>query len=285
MTACEPPCGPITGGAGFGLLFPPSLERVLSPSWPLYGGQHGAPGEAQRSGFAGERRSSGMSEFSPLRGGNEGCGACDDDKQDKGRGRRRLLQPVTTARSAGSYGSFSGDRKWGHDPACAISPAVTIPKHLLPQQKNRGQSPERSRLWAEKEISLLPVTGKESDPGASVSGGRQPKSHCFYRESCGLLSGLPQRQRRRSVPPHLHQILPGRTAGTAGGTAVLNRFPADGGTGHGGWYLGRCLSVQRRGSAPSAVGECTKCEKDQRPHLPGTAGAGAWVEEDDEWQD
>ena len=141
MTACEPPCGPITGGAGFGLLFPPSLERVLSPSWPLYGGQHGAPGEAQRSGFAGERRSSGMSEFSPLRGGNEGCGACDDDKQDKGRGRRRLLQPVTTARSAGSYGSFSGDRKWGHDPACAISPAVTIPKHLLPQQKNRGSIP------------------------------------------------------------------------------------------------------------------------------------------------
>ena len=24
-----------------------------------------------------------MSEFSPIRGGNEGCGACDDDKQDK----------------------------------------------------------------------------------------------------------------------------------------------------------------------------------------------------------
>ena len=46
-------------------------------------GQNGAPGEAQRSGFAGERRSSGTSEFSPLRGGNEGCGACDDDKQEK----------------------------------------------------------------------------------------------------------------------------------------------------------------------------------------------------------
>ena len=35
-------------------------------------GQNGAPGEAQRSGFAGERRSSGTSEFSPLWGGNEG---------------------------------------------------------------------------------------------------------------------------------------------------------------------------------------------------------------------
>ena len=80
-------------------------------------GQNGAPGEAQRlrsrwrlccltdaayslrvSGFAGERRSSGMSEFSPLRGGNEGegellrrskrsrpgaYGACDDEEQEK----------------------------------------------------------------------------------------------------------------------------------------------------------------------------------------------------------
>ena len=76
VTACEPPCGPITGGAEplplpadrgrIWAAVPPSLERVLSPSWPLYGGQHGAPGEAQRSGFAGERRSSGTSEFSPL---------------------------------------------------------------------------------------------------------------------------------------------------------------------------------------------------------------------------
>ena len=63
----------------------------------------GAPGEAQRSGFAGERRSSGMSEFSPLWGGNEGYGACDDDKPDKSRGRRWLPRPVTSSRSAGRY--------------------------------------------------------------------------------------------------------------------------------------------------------------------------------------
>ena len=37
----------------------------------------GAPRKTQRSGFAGERRSSGMSELCRLRQG-EGCGACDD---------------------------------------------------------------------------------------------------------------------------------------------------------------------------------------------------------------
>lgn len=33
-----------------------------------------------------------MSEFSPLRGGNEGYGACDDEEQDKRRGRKRPRQ-------------------------------------------------------------------------------------------------------------------------------------------------------------------------------------------------
>ena len=82
MTACGPLCGPLTGGAepcssrrckaGFGPLFAPPQRTTI-----------GAPGEAQRSGFAGERRSSGMSEFSPLWGGNEGYGACDDEEQEK----------------------------------------------------------------------------------------------------------------------------------------------------------------------------------------------------------
>ena len=93
----------------------PSLERGLSPSWALYGGRK--------------------------------------EKQDKGRGRRRLLRPVTTARSAGSYGSFPGDRKWGQNPSSDITPAVTIPEQLLPQQKNRGHAPERSSLWAKKRDS------------------------------------------------------------------------------------------------------------------------------------
>lgn len=56
-----------------------------------------------------------MREFSPIGGGNEGYEAGDDVKQDKGVASQVPLPPVTTARSAGSYGSFSGDRKWGQN--------------------------------------------------------------------------------------------------------------------------------------------------------------------------
>ena len=66
MTACEGLCDPIEGGAESLPLWGLS-ERI----WPDFGqclgtGHNGAHGEAQRSGFAGERRSSGMSEFSPF---------------------------------------------------------------------------------------------------------------------------------------------------------------------------------------------------------------------------
>lgn len=47
---------------------------------PLFlNAEAGAPGKTQHSGFAGERRSSGMSEFSPILGGNEGYGTGDDE--------------------------------------------------------------------------------------------------------------------------------------------------------------------------------------------------------------
>ncbi len=60
----------------------------------------GDPIEAQRSGFDGERRSSGMSELPPL-GGSEGYGACDDEGEDDPeapaafRQRTRLSQHVS----------------------------------------------------------------------------------------------------------------------------------------------------------------------------------------------
>ena len=103
--------------------------------WAAVSPPSGAPGEAQRSGFAGERRSSGMSEFSPLWGGNEGYGACDDDKRDKGRGRRchlrRSLRPtvrvVTGFCGVSKVGSKSRRcyHLCGHDPR---TPTVTTKK-------------------------------------------------------------------------------------------------------------------------------------------------------------
>ena len=64
----QSPCPSRRIGAGFGPLFPLFLERGLSPSWALYEGRK--------------------------------------KKQDKRRGRRWRLRPVTTARSAGSCGAF-----------------------------------------------------------------------------------------------------------------------------------------------------------------------------------
>ena len=47
-----------------------------------------------------------MSEFSPIWGGNEGCGAGDDVKRDKEQASSATPCSVTSARSAGSYGGF-----------------------------------------------------------------------------------------------------------------------------------------------------------------------------------
>ena len=107
------------------------------------GGQYRAPAEAQRSGFGGKRRSSEMSEFSPIWGGNEGCGAGDDVKQDKEQASSATPCSVTSARSAGSYGGFRGVPKWGQNRRGAITSAAVIPESLQPQRKNGGHTPER----------------------------------------------------------------------------------------------------------------------------------------------
>ena len=143
---CETLCAPIMGGAES--LAPPKQAQAnvgrcsaiagsgLSPSWALYGGRK--------------------------------------EKQDKGRGRRWRLRPVTSARSAGSYREFPVYQKWGQNPACDISSAVTIPKHLLPQQKNRGHTsllhcerllfrtgrPTSKITPHETKIEVLPGAGK-----------------------------------------------------------------------------------------------------------------------------
>lgn len=61
MSRCVPVC--------------PTFERRLGNSREA---QNGAPGETQRSGFVGARRSGEVSKFSPLVGGNEGYEARDD---------------------------------------------------------------------------------------------------------------------------------------------------------------------------------------------------------------
>ena len=87
-----------------------------------------------------------MSEFSPIWGGNEGCGAGDDVKQDKQQVSSVTPCSVTSARSAGSYGSFRGVPKWGQNRRADITSAVVIPESVLLQEKSRGHTPERKLL-------------------------------------------------------------------------------------------------------------------------------------------
>ena len=87
-----------------------------------------------------------MSEFSPIWGGNEGYGAGDDAKQDKQQASSATPCSVTSARSAGSYGSFQGVPKWGQIQRDDITSAVVIPESVLLQEKSRGHTPERKLL-------------------------------------------------------------------------------------------------------------------------------------------
>ena len=81
-----------------------------------------------------------MSEFSPIWGGNEGCGAGDDVKQDKEQASSATPCSVTSARSAGSYGGFRGVPKWGQNRKGDITSAVVTPESLLSQEKSRGHA-------------------------------------------------------------------------------------------------------------------------------------------------
>ena len=117
-------------------------------------GPYRAPAEAQRSGFGGKRRSSEMSEFSPICGGNEGYGAGDDVKRDKEQASSVALCSVTSARSAGSYGSFRGVPKWGQNRRGNITSAVVFPDSLLPQEKSRSHAQEKMLSWAKRHLPL-----------------------------------------------------------------------------------------------------------------------------------
>jgi len=154
-------------------------------------------------------------------------------KQDKGQASRPPLCPVTSARSAGSSERFPGGRNWGQ-----IQKEKMILRSHSPNaychKKKIGVIPRKGAYFEPKrEVCLLPDAGEESTPGTTVSGGRKPQSHCFYRKRRGLLPGLPQRQQCRTIPPYFPQVLSGRAAGTVGGPAVLAHIQTGGGAGHG----------------------------------------------------
>ena len=78
-----------------------------------------------------------LGRFPTTRGGRK-------EQQDKEQASSVALCSVTSARSAGSYGSFRGVPKWGQNQRGDITSTVVIPESLLTQEKSRGHTPERS---------------------------------------------------------------------------------------------------------------------------------------------
>lgn len=165
----------------------------------------GATGEAQRSGFAGERRSSVMSEFSPFGAEMRDMELATTRSRIKARRRPRRLLPVTTARSAGSFKSFRGRWKWGQNQRAnsvlrSLSPNAYSHKKKIGVRPQKGDHDEQKR-----EIPPLPVAGEKGHSGVPVTGEWEPE---HYRLLAGGRAGhgglYPRRrmpvQRRGSAP-------------------------------------------------------------------------------------
>ena len=111
---CEPLCGLLRGGTAF------QPRRGISSRFRadfrglprLCGGQNRAPAEAQRSGFGGKRRSSGMIEFSPSSAETWDMKLAPTRSRIKGwrRYRRSACPHLPAVRTV--YGGFQRSRKW-----------------------------------------------------------------------------------------------------------------------------------------------------------------------------
>ncbi|MCD7843673.1 MAG: DUF4093 domain-containing protein [Clostridiales bacterium] len=108
------------GKLGVEGMSPAVLEEALRRCGATILGENGAPAEAQRSGFGGERRSSEMDELSAS-AGSEGYGACDDDS-DQSAG--RVITKLDLFQAGLSGGADSAGRRK------ALLRALDLPEHL-----------------------------------------------------------------------------------------------------------------------------------------------------------
>ena len=147
MTACEPLCAPSKPGQS-----PCPSRRVPSPCGPVVG-------------------DAAAQDFRPFWNGTEGR----KEKQDKGRGRRWRLRPVTSARSAGSYGGFGciksgvknrqrGSRLWSQSP------------NSYCHNEKIGVTPRKGAVYGQKrEICFLSHPREKGNLRKAISGGWEPE--------------------------------------------------------------------------------------------------------------
>lgn len=169
-------------------------------------------------------------------GGNEGYEASDDDKQDKGRGRRRPLSeaPLPALRPQARFG--------GQPPAvrAALGPEMCGQLQGLLRCPEIGSKTEKCYHFCGPYPQTLTATTKNQ--GSSLR-----KEPILSKKEKFALYLMPEKK------------------------AVLERRYREDGSRHPG---GR-LSIQRGGSPAAPCGKREECEADQWPRLPGPTGAGS----------
>ena len=156
-------------------------------------------------------------------------------EQDKRRGHRWCLQPVTSARSAGSYRNFPDDRKWGQN-SQRESRLRSLSQNTYCHNKKQGARPGKEPLLSRKEkFSLYLTLEKKAIPERRYQedGGRSLTA--FIENAVDFyLDYLSANNAGLFLPASVKSCLDGRWDSWK--IACLPGLQTGSGAGHGGWH-------------------------------------------------
>ena len=156
-------------------------------------------------------------------------------EQDKRRGHRWCLQPVTSARSAGSYRNFPDDRKWGQNSQLE-SRLRSLSQNTYCHNKKQGARPGKEPLLSRKEkFSLYLTLEKKAIPERRYQedGGRSLTA--FIENAVDFyLDYLSANNAGLFLPTSVKSCLDGRWDSWK--IACLPCLQTGSGAGHGGWH-------------------------------------------------
>ena len=156
-------------------------------------------------------------------------------QQDTRRGHRWCLQPVTSARSAGSYRNFPDDRKWGQN-SQRESRLRSLSQNTYCHNKKQGARPGKEPLLSRKEkFSLYLTLEKKAIPERRYQedGGRSLTA--FIENAVDFyLDYLSANNAGLFLPASVKSCLDGRWDSWK--IACLPCLQTGSGAGHGGWH-------------------------------------------------
>ena len=166
-------------------------------------------------------------------------------EQDKRRGHRWCLQPVTSARSAGSYRNFPDDRKWGQNSQLE-SRLRSLSQNTYCHNKKQGARPGKEPLLSRKEkFSLYLTLEKKAIPERRYQEDGSRSLTAFIENAVDFyLDYLSANNAGLFLPTSVKACLDGRWDSWK--IACLPCLQTGSGAGHGGRHSGGRLSIQRR---------------------------------------